>query len=99
MRKLIWIVAFLLVAAAAGGAYWKWMRPAQAAAASEPADGPVIPTTKVVRAAIALDVNVNGDLRAGKSVVLPAPSVGGTLRILRMLPTGTAVKAGDVLVE
>jgi multidrug resistance efflux pump len=42
---------------------------------------------------------VTGDLRADKAVLLPAPSIGGTLRILRMVPTGTAVKTGDVLVE
>ena len=100
MKKLFWIVAFALVAAAAaGGAYWKWMRPSPATKASESADGPLVPTARVVRGSIALDVTVNGDLRAGKSVVMSAPSVGGTLRILSILPTGTAVKAGDVLVE
>lgn len=100
MKRLIWIGGLLLVVmAAAGGAYWKWMRPAKPDAAAEQADGPVVPTTRVVRGTIALDVNVNGELRAGKSVVLSAPSVGGTLRILSILATGTPVKAGDVLVE
>lgn len=99
-RRRLWIAALsLVILAAAAGGYWKWYggkRPAESSAAT---DGPAVPTAHVVRGSIALDVNVNGELRAARSVALPAPSVGGTLRILSMVPTGTAVKAGDVLVE
>src|SRR5262245_9145636 len=100
MKKRALIAALaLIVIAGSGGAYWKWWRAPSVSAESATPDGPVIPTAHVVRGSIALDVNVTGELRAAKSVMLPAPSVGGTLRILRMTPTGTAVKAGDILVE
>lgn len=93
-----WIAGVTIVAvAAAAGAYWKLRAGAAPAEASAATD--VIPTARVARGSITLDVNVTGELRAAKSVMLPAPSVGGTLRILRMVPTGTAVKAGDVVVE
>src|SRR5262245_55932665 len=97
-RRWIALLVFLLVAAG-GGAYWKWGYASTTSAAEATADGPLIPTAQVVRGSIALDVNVTGELRAAKSVMLPAPSVGGTLRILRLQPTGAAVKAGDILVE
>jgi len=95
-----WIAVLVVVAvAAAGGAYWK-LRAAPAPTDNGSAeDGPVVPTARVLKGSLELDVNVTGELRAAKSVMLPAPSVGGTLRILKMAQTGTPVKAGDVLVE
>ena len=97
---VVWPGWVLFAVAAAGTAYWKL---SSAAALQQPksqaSDGPVVPTARVLRGSIALDVNVTGELRAARSVALSAPSVGGTLRILRLLPTGTAVKTGDVLVE
>jgi multidrug resistance efflux pump len=95
------IAGVVLVALAAGGvSIWKWRAAKTAPAASAAvSDGPVVPTARVSRGPIALDVHVTGELRAARSMMLPAPSVGGTLRIVELLPTGTAVKSGEVIVE
>jgi macrolide-specific efflux system membrane fusion protein len=58
-----------------------------------------VPTERVARGALSLDVHLDGELRAAKSVSIAAPSVGGTLRILSMLETGTEVSEGDVVME
>jgi HlyD family secretion protein len=95
----MWVVgAVAVVVAAAGVAIWKY-RAGSIATPVAASEGPVVPTARVARGAIALDVNVTGELRAARSMMLPAPSVGGTLRIVRMVPTGTAVKTGDVIIE
>jgi multidrug resistance efflux pump len=58
-----------------------------------------VPTAQVVKGSIALDVHTTGELRAARSMMMPAPSVGGTLRIVKLLSTGTSVKTGDVVAE
>jgi multidrug efflux pump subunit AcrA (membrane-fusion protein) len=68
-------------------------------AAAAPADDPLVPTTRVTRGPLELSVHATGELRASKSAMLIAPSVGGTLRILRLLDAGAAVKAGEVIAE
>jgi multidrug resistance efflux pump len=42
---------------------------------------------------------MNGDLRATRQVALTAPSVGGALRVLGVVDTGTPVDEGDVIME
>jgi HlyD family secretion protein len=68
-------------------------------AAAPSADDPLVPTTRVTRGPLELGVHAIGELRASKSAMLIAPSVGGTLRILRLVDTGTSVRAGDVIAE
>jgi HlyD family secretion protein len=68
-------------------------------AAAPSSDDPLVPTTRVTRGPLELGVHAIGELRAAKSAMLTAPSVGGTLRILRLVDTGSAVKAGDVIAE
>jgi multidrug efflux pump subunit AcrA (membrane-fusion protein) len=58
-----------------------------------------IPTARVVRGALKLNVHATGELRAGRTVSMITPPVGGMLRIVRMVATGVSVKAGDVLME
>jgi len=58
-----------------------------------------VPTAKVVRGPLKLTVYATGDLRAGRTVNLMAPSVGGQIRIVKLLTTGTPVKNGDVVME
>jgi HlyD family secretion protein len=58
-----------------------------------------IPTARAVRGALALTVHATGDLRAGRTVTLVAPPVGGTLRIIQTLQTGMPVTAGDPVME
>jgi len=75
------------------------LRIVRARAAATPADDPLVPTTRVVRGPLELGVHTTGELRASKSALLLAPSVGGTLRILRMLDTGMPVKTGEIVAE
>lgn len=59
----------------------------------------VVPTAKVVRGPLKLTVYAMGDLRAGRTVNLMAPSVGGQIRIVKLLMTGTSVKKDEVVME
>jgi len=58
-----------------------------------------IPTARVERGNVEIDVFTHGELRAPHSASLLAPPVSGTLQIVSMLSTGTHVKAGDTVVE
>jgi HlyD family secretion protein len=58
-----------------------------------------IPTARVVRGPLKLNVHATGELRAGRTVSMITPPVGGMLRIVKMVPTGISVKAGDVVME
>jgi multidrug resistance efflux pump len=58
-----------------------------------------IPTVRVERGDLQIDVFTSGELRAPHSTSLIAPSVNGTLQIVSMLSTGSAVKPGDVIVQ
>jgi HlyD family secretion protein len=95
-RRWAWIVGLVVLAGGIGAGY-RLIAPA--AAASAQGDAPLVPTALVVRGPLDLNVHVTGELRAAKASMLVAPSVGGTLRILKLLPTGTPVKAGDVIAE
>jgi HlyD family secretion protein len=58
-----------------------------------------VPTTRVRRGDFNSKVYTTGELRAGRSAMLMAPAVGGSLRIIHLTPTSTPVKAGDMVVE
>ncbi len=58
-----------------------------------------VPTAKVVKGPLKLTVYATGELRAGRTVNLMAPPAGGTLRIVKLLQTGTSVKKDDVVLE
>src|SRR4029077_15594718 len=58
-----------------------------------------IPTARVERGDLQIDVFTSGELRAPHSAPLIAPSVNGTLQIVSMASTGTAVKVGDTIVQ
>jgi HlyD family secretion protein len=59
----------------------------------------VVPTTRVQKGMLQLDVDTWGELRTPHSVTLVAPSINGTLQIVHLAPTGARVKAGDVIIE
>jgi len=91
MRLVIWIVGLLAIAAVAVTfAKGTPVLPERRSA---------VPTAKVVRGPLKLTVYAIGELRAGRTMNLVAPPAGGSLRILRLLPTGTPVKKDDVVVE
>ena len=90
-RHVIWIVGLLAIAAVA-------VTFAKGAPVL-PERRSAVPTAKVVRGPLKLTVYAIGELRAGRTMNLVAPPAGGSLRILRLLPTGTPVKKDDVVVE
>jgi HlyD family secretion protein len=90
-RRAIWIVAGLAVGAVA-------VTIAKGSPVLPERRSPV-PTAKVVRGPLKLTVYATGELRAGRTMNLVAPPAGGSLRILRLLPTGTPVKKDEVVVE
>jgi HlyD family secretion protein len=60
---------------------------------------PDIPSTRVVRGPLKLTVYATGELRAGRIATLVAPSAGGMLRIVKLVPTGASVKKDEVVFE
>ena len=64
-----------------------------------PARRNAVPTARVTKGPLKLTVHAMGDLRAGRTVTLVTPPVGGMLRIVTLLPTGTSVKSGEPVVE
>jgi HlyD family secretion protein len=58
-----------------------------------------LPTTRVRRGDVDLKVYIYGELRALHSAMLVAPSVGGTLQIVRLAKTGSWVKKNDIVLE
>jgi HlyD family secretion protein len=91
MRRIIWSVA--VVALAAVAATFATGAPVL------PTTRNAVPTAKVVRGPLKLTVYATGELRAGRTVNLMAPPAGGTLRIVKLVQTGMAVKKDDVVIE
>jgi HlyD family secretion protein len=90
-RRLGWLIAIAAVIVA-GAAI-------AVALPSLPDRGSVVPTARVSKGPLKLTVNATGELRAGRSMTLVAPPVGGMLRAVNLLSTGTSVKTGDIVIE
>jgi HlyD family secretion protein len=90
-RRLVLIAALVLVVSVAAAIVFAVPR------LPERTSG--IPTARVTRGPLALNVHATGELRAGRTVTLITPAVGGMLRIVQMIPTGIAVRTGDVVME
>lgn len=58
-----------------------------------------VPTAKVERGSFIDAVQIRGEIKAGRSVTIIAPSDAGELRIVKLVRSGTVVKKGDVLIE
>jgi HlyD family secretion protein len=58
-----------------------------------------VPTVRVRRGDLPIRVHTTGELRSARSTMLLGPAVGGALQIVALKPTGTVVKAQDVIVE
>jgi multidrug resistance efflux pump len=84
------LVVFLLAAAAAGTTVGlKRLNKPQRA----------VPTIRVARGDIDVKIYTSGELRAGKTAMLTAPSVGTSLHLIYLAATGTRVKAGDLVAD
>jgi multidrug resistance efflux pump len=62
-------------------------------------DALAVPTARVIRGSLELNVRTLGELRAQNVKALTAPAVGGMLRLVKIAETGTEVHTGDVLME
>ena len=60
---------------------------------------PDVPTATVARGDFVDYIQIRGDIRPAKSIVLSAPLNSGELQIVKIVKNGTAVTPGDVLVE
>jgi HlyD family secretion protein len=60
---------------------------------------PSVPLAEVKRGEFVDYVQIRGEIKALHSVQLTAPSIAGDLQIVKLVPTGTMVKAGDVVVQ
>jgi HlyD family secretion protein len=92
MKRRIVLPAIALGIVAAAGA-------AAVAVPSLPASRNAVPTARVIKGPLKLTVHATGELRAGRTVTLVTPPVGGMLRIVTLVPTGMTVKAGAPVVE
>lgn len=60
---------------------------------------PDLPTAEVTRGQFVDAIEIRGDIRPLKSIVLSAPMQSGELQIVKLAKNGALVKAGDVVVE
>lgn len=60
---------------------------------------PDVPTADVTRGDFVDYIQIRGEIRPAKSVVLSAPLNAGELQIVKIVKNGTAVKPGEVVVE
>ena len=60
---------------------------------------PDVPTASVERGSFVDAVQIRGEIKAGRSVTIMAPSDAGELRIMKLVRNGTNVKKGDTLIE
>ena len=59
-----------------------------------------VPVASVRKSDVQLRIDTTGELRATRTAMLVAPAIaGGGLQIVRLLKTGSTVKAGDIVVE
>jgi len=96
LGRTIGVITAVAVLGAAGFGVWSFTTSSAATATGTAAS---VPTERVTRGDVSLDVHLDGELRAAKSVAVPAPSVGGALRLISLLPTGTPVVTGDPVME
>jgi HlyD family secretion protein len=88
VKRWIGVAVVLGLTVIAAGALWVTAR----------SDGTVIPTVRPHRGAVQVLVHARGDLRAVRSVPLMVPPIGGPVTIVDLVPSGGAVKAGDIIV-
>ncbi|MFQ5723320.1 MAG: efflux RND transporter periplasmic adaptor subunit [Terriglobia bacterium] len=85
-RKAYWVGAGVSVAAVAVALLW----PESQVSAS---------TVRIKPKEFAITLRAEGELKSVRSVTISAPMISGRLQIIRLIPQGTAVKPGDVVVQ
>jgi HlyD family secretion protein len=93
MKKKIRIAVTLVIVLGGGaGLAMAW----QSVMSSQKKD---IPVVRVRRGNVERKVYTTGEFRPARSAMLVAPSVSGTLQIVRLIKTGERANAGDVVIE
>lgn len=91
-RKVFWKVGALVGALCLALALMlTWSRPASPEAA--------IPTAVVTRGTFKDELELRGELKAGRSIMLDAPMGAGQLQILDLVSDGATVRPGQVIVK
>jgi multidrug efflux pump subunit AcrA (membrane-fusion protein) len=88
-RPRNWVMSISLIAIAAVGTF----------AAARRTTVPDFPTVAVTRGEFVDTLEIRGEIRPLKSIVLSSPMQSGDLQILKLAKSGTMVKPGDVLVR
>ena len=88
MRRRAWLLGGATAILVVAGACW-FGRGASAD----------VPTAAVERGTFVDAVQIRGEIKAGRSVTIIAPTDAGELRIVKLVPNGTVVRQGDVLIE
>ena len=60
---------------------------------------PDLPTTEVKKGEFVDAIEIRGEIRPLRSIVLTSPMQSGDLQIVKLVASGTVVKAGDTVVE
>ena len=60
---------------------------------------PDLPTTEVKKGEFVDAIEIRGEIRPLRSLVLTCPMQSGDLQIVKLTPSGTIVKPGDIVVE
>lgn len=87
-----------------GGRAWSLVTAGLLAAAASActttaSSGPSVPTTRVERGDVVADLFTSGEFTARRNQLVSAPAVPGSLRLVHLVPTGTSVKAGEVIMR
>ncbi|MCF7811061.1 efflux RND transporter periplasmic adaptor subunit [bacterium] len=64
-----------------------------------PGSLPDLPTARVASGTFIIDLNETGRLRAENSVTVSAPTIRTSLQIVELIPEGTVVKNGDIIIR
>ncbi|MBZ5521069.1 MAG: efflux RND transporter periplasmic adaptor subunit [Acidobacteriia bacterium] len=80
-------VAALVLLLAAAGLAWRHT------------STPAVPTADVARGEFVDYIQIRGNIKAVHSIQLVAPPIGGDLQIVKLVPTGTMVRKGDIIAQ
>lgn len=58
-----------------------------------------LPTAEVLRGALVEHLELRGEIRPARSIIVTAPMQSGPLQIVQLIPSGATVDAGDVIVR
>jgi HlyD family secretion protein len=83
------IVTAFIVLTAVGGVF----------VASGGSAAPALPMVEVIRGEFVDTLEIRGEIRPLRSIVLSSPMQSGELQIIKLAPSGTMVKPGDVVVQ